>query len=76
MPSEARFIRFVTSLVGADHVLTGSDWPILGHDPTQDGLAAAFAAAGLSEHEAELIASRNALELLNGRYRSRDKLIA
>ncbi|MBW9117161.1 amidohydrolase family protein [Rhizobium cauense] len=76
MPSEARFIRFVTSLVGADHVLTGSDWPILEHGPTQDGLAAAFAAAGLSAHEAELIASRNALELLNGRHREREKLIA
>ncbi|RDJ04631.1 amidohydrolase family protein [Rhizobium grahamii] len=71
MPSESRFIRFVTSLVGADHVLTGSDWPILGHDPTQDGLAAAFEAAGLSAHEAELIASRNALELLKGHRRCR-----
>ncbi len=38
----ARFIRSVTSLVGADHVLTGSDWPILGHDPTQDGLTQPF----------------------------------
>ncbi|EPE94098.1 amidohydrolase family protein [Rhizobium grahamii] len=71
MPSESRFIRFVTSLVGADHVLTGSDWPILGHDPTQDGLAATFEAAGLSAHEAELIASRNALELLKGHRRCR-----
>ncbi|CCM76799.1 amidohydrolase family protein [Rhizobium mesoamericanum] len=76
MPSEARFIRFVTSLVGADHVLTGSDWPILGHNPTQDGLAAAFDAAGLSAHEAELIASRNALELLKGHRGHRDRLIA
>jgi predicted TIM-barrel fold metal-dependent hydrolase len=76
MPSEARFIRFVTSLVGADHVLTGSDWPILGHDPTQDGLAAAFQAAGLSEHEAKLIAGRNALELLEGHRHARDRLIA
>ncbi|MDQ0561210.1 putative TIM-barrel fold metal-dependent hydrolase [Rhizobium mesoamericanum] len=76
MPSEARFIRFVTSLVGADHVLTGSDWPILGRDPTQDGLAAAFEAAGLSTHEAELIASRNALELLKVHRGHRDHLIA
>jgi predicted TIM-barrel fold metal-dependent hydrolase len=76
MPAEARFIRFVTSLVGVDHVLTGSDWPILGHDPTQDGLAAAFRAAGLSEREAELVASRNALELLKGHRRDRDRLIA
>ncbi len=76
MPSEARFIRFVTSLVGADHVLTGSDWPILGHDPTQGGLAAAFEAAGLSEHEAELIAGRNALALLEGNRRGRDRLTA
>jgi predicted TIM-barrel fold metal-dependent hydrolase len=64
MPAEARFIRFVTSLVGADHVLTGSDWPILGHDPTQEILERAFDAAGLSGHDARLIAGQNALDLL------------
>ena len=67
MPAEARFIRFVTSLVGADHVLTGSDWPILGHDPTPEILSKAFDAAGLSVHEQRLIAGQNALDLLTNR---------
>lgn len=68
MPAEARFIRFVTSLVGADHVLTGSDWPILGHDPTQEILARSFEAAGLSADEQRLIAGQNALDLLLNRW--------
>lgn len=67
MPAEAHFIRFVTSLVGADHVLTGSDWPILGHDPTQDILSKAFDAAGLSPEEQRQIAGQNALGLLLNR---------
>lgn len=67
MPAEARFIRFVTSLVGADHVLTGSDWPILGHDPTQEILSKAFEAAGLSSEEQRQIAGQNALDLLLNR---------
>jgi predicted TIM-barrel fold metal-dependent hydrolase len=72
MPAEARFIRFVTSLVGADHVLTGSDWPILGHDPTPDILSRAFEAAGLSAQEQRQIAGQNVLDLLN---RSRRKTL-
>lgn len=76
MPSEARFIRFVSSLVGADHVLVGSDWPILEHGPTQEELARAFAAAGLSDHEADLVAGRNALDLLEGHRRGRNRVIA
>lgn len=72
MPAEARFIRFVTSLVGADHVLTGSDWPILGHDPTQEILAKSFEAAGLSADEQRLIAGQNALDLLLNRNRQQE----
>ncbi|WP_208245222.1 amidohydrolase family protein (plasmid) [Rhizobium sp. T1470] len=76
MPWEARFIRFLTSLVGADHVLVGSDWPILEHGAAREELARAFEAAGLSDHEAELVAGRNALDLLEGHRRSGGRLIA
>jgi len=50
--------------VGAERVLVGSDWPILNDQPIAQRVCAAFAAAGLSQADARLVASGNARRLL------------
>ncbi|SDV48862.1 amidohydrolase family protein [Chitinasiproducens palmae] len=63
MGFDAALIRATVSLLGADHVLLGSDWPI-DAAPIRARALAAFAAAGLDDAEQALIAHGNARRLL------------
>ena len=60
-------IRASVDLLGASHVLAGSDWPIVNAGPTRPVLNRALAAAGLSEADQRLVAGENALRLLGVR---------
>jgi aminocarboxymuconate-semialdehyde decarboxylase len=57
-------IRAAVDLLGADHVLMGTDWPIVEEKSVPERLQKAFAHAGLSAAEQQMIASGNALRLL------------
>ena len=57
-------IRACVDLLGADHVLAGSDWPIAGENPIRGPLADAMERAGLSADEQSAIAAVNCLRLL------------
>jgi aminocarboxymuconate-semialdehyde decarboxylase len=57
-------IRAAVDLIGADHVLTGSDWPIVDDGPIAGPLADAMASAGLTAAEQQAIAAGNCLRLL------------
>lgn len=66
-------IRYLVDTLGADRVVTGSDWPIWA-PITRAGLASAFLAAGLTSDEQALIAGGNAARLLG--LRRADRQIA
>jgi aminocarboxymuconate-semialdehyde decarboxylase len=51
-------------LIGADHVLAGSDWPIVDDGPIAGPLADAMRSAGLGAAEQQAIAAGNCLRLL------------
>jgi aminocarboxymuconate-semialdehyde decarboxylase len=57
-------MRASVDLLGAEHVLAGSDWPILSDGPIADKFALAVARAGISAADAALIAGGNARRLL------------
>jgi aminocarboxymuconate-semialdehyde decarboxylase len=57
-------IRTAVDLIGADHVVVGTDWPIAVEAAVPERLAKAFAHAGLSAAEQEMIASGNTMRLL------------
>ena len=57
-------LRAAVDVLGADHVLVGTDWPIAVEKSVPERLAAAFAACGLSAAEQEMITSGNTLRLL------------
>ncbi len=57
-------IRAAVDLLGAEHVLTGSDWPIVSDGPIGQRVNQAFAAAALTPAEQTLIAGANAKRLL------------
>ncbi|MGE3247388.1 MAG: amidohydrolase family protein, partial [Beijerinckiaceae bacterium] len=57
-------IRAAADLLGADHVMCGSDWPILNEGPLTATVANALQAAGFSTDEQAAIASGNAKALL------------
>lgn len=57
-------IRAAADLIGTDHVLAGSDWPIVSEGPIRPRLSAALEAAGLAQDEAGAIAAGNALSLI------------
>lgn len=57
-------VRAAVDLLGADHVLVGTDWPIAEEKALPERLQKAFAHAGLSPAEQQLIASGNTLKLL------------
>jgi microsomal dipeptidase-like Zn-dependent dipeptidase len=64
MGFNAETIRFVARFVGADHVVVGSDWPIL-PIPQRQWVTSVLAETGLSERECALIMSGNACRLLH-----------
>jgi len=57
-------IRSAVDLLGADHVLVGTDWPIAEEASVPQRLQTAFAACGLNVVEQQMIASGNTLRLL------------
>ena len=58
------WIRASVELLGADHVLAGSDWPIVDEGPIQRPLSEAMRSAGLTKEQQEAGAGRNSLSAL------------
>ncbi len=57
-------IRSMVDLLGPDHVVAGTDWPIFTETATTNRLQGALTACGLSAAEQRMVASGNALRLL------------
>lgn len=57
-------VRAAVDMLGADHVLVGTDWPISVEKSVPERLQKAFTHAGLSPAEQQLVASANTLRLL------------
>jgi predicted TIM-barrel fold metal-dependent hydrolase len=57
-------IRTAIDILGADHVLMGTDWPIVEEKSVPERLAKAFAHSGLSAAEQKMVAGGNTLKLL------------
>ncbi len=57
-------LRGTVDLLGADHVVVGTDWPIVNDEPIRPRLIESFAAAGLTPEEQGQVAGGNALRLL------------
>jgi predicted TIM-barrel fold metal-dependent hydrolase len=57
-------VRCAVDLLGADHVLMGTDWPIMVEKSVPERLQKAFAHCGLTAAEQQMIASGNTLKLL------------
>ena len=64
MGLHAVLIRSVVDMLGADHVLAGTDWPIYVEKQIPERLQAALTACGLSAAEQELVAAGNTAKLL------------
>lgn len=59
-------IRAAVDLLGADHVLFGSDWPVVPESSVRERMGATFSACGLDATAAQLIGGGNALRLMDG----------
>ena len=57
-------VRAAVDMLGADHVLMGTDWPITVEKSVPERLQKAFAYCGLSPAEQHMIAGGNTLKLL------------
>jgi predicted TIM-barrel fold metal-dependent hydrolase len=57
-------IRSVVDMLGADHVLAGTDWPIYVEQQIPERLQAALSACGLNAAEQQLVAGGNTAKLL------------
>lgn len=57
-------VRAAVDLLGADHVLVGTDWPIAVETSVQERVQAALAACGLDASQRQMVASGNVLRLL------------
>ena len=57
-------VRVAIELLGADHVLMGTDWPIIVEKSVPERLHKAFAHCGLSHTEQQMVAGGNTLRLL------------
>jgi aminocarboxymuconate-semialdehyde decarboxylase len=57
-------VRAAIDLLGADHVLMGTDWPIVEEKSVPERLAKALAHSGLNPAEQQMVAGGNALRLL------------
>jgi predicted TIM-barrel fold metal-dependent hydrolase len=57
-------IRSAVDLLGADHVLCGTDWPIFVEQSVPERLQTALKACGLDAAEQQMVAHRNTLRLL------------
>lgn len=70
MGDDPAIVRALTGFFGAERVLAGTDWPILGA-LDRDRLKASLAEAGLSDEEQRLVAGGNARRLLGLRKEKR-----
>jgi aminocarboxymuconate-semialdehyde decarboxylase len=57
-------VRAAVDLLGADHVLMGTDWPVADEKSIPERLGAAMAHAGLDAAQQRMVAGGNALRLL------------
>ena len=57
-------VRSAVDLLGADHVLLGTDWPVIVEKEVRPRLQATFAACGLDPEQQRMLAGGNALQLL------------
>jgi predicted TIM-barrel fold metal-dependent hydrolase len=57
-------IRASVDILGADHVIAGSDWPIVNEGPIRDVLTTSMQQANLSDDEQQAIAAGNCQRLL------------
>lgn len=64
MGFEPSAVRYAVDLLGADHVLTGSDWPIGGVAASRERVSTTLSAAGLTTEQQELVSWNNAASLL------------
>lgn len=55
-------VRSAVDLLGADHVLMGTDWPVVVETPAR--VRAVLGACGLDAAEQQMVASGNTLKLL------------
>jgi len=67
MGFDPALIRASVDILGADHVLVGSDWPIVNDKPIRERVVQALQASGLDAREQQLIASGNTRRLLDRR---------
>jgi predicted TIM-barrel fold metal-dependent hydrolase len=58
------FIRSAVDLLGADHVLAGTDWPIFVEKSVPERLQEALTSCGLDAAEQQMVAGGNTLKLL------------
>lgn len=54
----------MVELLGADHVLAGTDWPIVVEKDVPGRLQKALTLAGLNAEQQEMVAGGNTLKLL------------
>ncbi len=64
MGLQPTLIRSMVDVLGADHILAGTDWPIFEELSVPQRLQAALSACGLDAAEQRMIAGGNALKLL------------
>ena len=64
MGLQPTLIRSMVDILGADHILAGTDWPIFEELSVPQRLQAALSACGLDAAEQQMIAAGNALKLL------------
>ena len=57
-------VRCAVDMLGADHVLMGTDWPIAVEKSVPERLKTAFAHCGLNAAEQQMVAGGNTLKLL------------
>ena len=57
-------VRSAVDLLGSDHVVMGTDWPIVEERSVPERLHKAFALCGLDASQQQMIASGNTLKLL------------
>jgi len=64
MGFDPKTVRWAVDVLGPDHVLLGSDWPILWGEASTDRVTTTLDAAGLDAADAALVAGANARRLL------------
>lgn len=64
MGLQPALIRSAVDILGADHVVAGTDWPIFTESSVPERLQAALTASGLGAVEQKMVAGGNALKLL------------